>query len=383
MYQLTFLGTSAGIPTRQRNVSALAVKCVNPYLRGDKQSSNKHRPWLLIDCGEATQHQLLKTKLSPHQLHTICITHVHGDHCYGLPGLLASLSMSGRRRPLVIIAPKAIATLLDSVRLTTELYLTYPIRFIAIEDVLADPCATASTTLAAWVDNSDEMAAVDKQLTLSAGEVRLSFTPSHQLSIAIVPLSHRVASHAFVLTQSLSAQTLNVEKLRADGIAAGKQWGLLQRGHDVVTTEGRQLRAEDYLQSRSDDTTIIIAGDNDNPALLTPYMDQATVLVHEATYTDALLAKILARQQADAGAGAVNPMHSSAGQVARFAQQVQLPNLILTHFSARFQSFEDATATTPNMADIRSEVEQYYQGNCWLAADFKQFAVDKTVKLQQ
>ena len=98
--------------------------------------NSKSHPWLLIDCGEGTQQQLLHTKLSLHQLTAICITHVHGDHCYGLPGLLASAAMSGRRQPLTLIAPKAIATLLDAIVLTTELYLPFAIDFIAVEDIV-------------------------------------------------------------------------------------------------------------------------------------------------------------------------------------------------------------------------------------------------------
>ena len=117
MLKLTFLGTSAGVPTKQRNVTALAVESLNPYASNTQNAtqSKKSRPWVLVDCGEGTQQQLLHTKLSLHQLQAICITHVHGDHCYGLPGLLASAAMSGRCEPLIIVAPKAIATLLEAV----------------------------------------------------------------------------------------------------------------------------------------------------------------------------------------------------------------------------------------------------------------------------
>ena len=110
MLTLTFLGTSAGIPTKHRNVTALAISLINPY------SKAKNVPWILVDCGEATQHQLLKTPLSVMQLALICITHVHGDHCYGLPGLLASMAMSGRKHPLTVIAPQAIADYLAAVQ---------------------------------------------------------------------------------------------------------------------------------------------------------------------------------------------------------------------------------------------------------------------------
>ena len=89
--QLTFLGTSSGAPTRQRNVSATAIQ------------PERGRQWVLVDCGEATQHQLLRTHLSPLQLQAVLITHVHGDHCYGLPGLLASCQLNGRTAPLTLV----------------------------------------------------------------------------------------------------------------------------------------------------------------------------------------------------------------------------------------------------------------------------------------
>jgi ribonuclease BN (tRNA processing enzyme) len=81
---LLFLGTSSGTPTKARNVSALALL------------EDTGKGWYLVDCGEATQHQVLRTPLSLHALRAIFITHVHGDHCYGLPGLLASAGMAGR-----------------------------------------------------------------------------------------------------------------------------------------------------------------------------------------------------------------------------------------------------------------------------------------------
>jgi len=85
---LLFLGTCAGVPTKARNVSATAVI----------EASGSG--WYLVDCGEGTQHQLLRTPLSIRDLRAIFITHVHGDHCFGLPGLLASAGMSGRTQPL-------------------------------------------------------------------------------------------------------------------------------------------------------------------------------------------------------------------------------------------------------------------------------------------
>ncbi len=357
MLQLIFLGTSAGVPTKQRNVTALAIECLNPHLAGSKNSNNqnnshqnkKSRPWVLIDCGEGTQQQLLHTKLSLHQLTAICITHVHGDHCYGLPGLLASSAMSGRTEALTIIAPQAIANLLDAVKLTTELYLPFAINFIAIEDVLSEK--TIKDQSAVTID-------LDQQ---------------QQLKIDVTQLSHRVPSHAFGITQTISHRLLDTDKLAAAGIAAGALWGKLQQGEDVYTEQGQHLLSADYVHNDQIRTRIVVAGDNDTPACLTSAVQDTDLLVHEATYTAELLAKI--QEKVKAKHPDFDPMHSSAQQIGRFAQEAGLNNLILTHFSARYQSYDKPASAKDNMGHIRVDAETAYQGNLWLAADFAQYRV--------
>jgi len=356
MLKLTFLGTSAGVPTKQRNVTALAIECLNPHTSGVQQGSRqqnnqnkKSRPWVLIDCGEGTQQQLLHTKLSLHQLAAICITHVHGDHCYGLPGLLASAAMSGRREPLTLIAPKAIATLLDAITLTTELYLPFALNFVAIEEVLAEQGDT--------------------------NKVNISLSDQHQLDIDITPLSHRVASNAFGITQTISRRTLNTDKLVADGIPASALWGKLQQGEDVTTEDNRQLHSVDYINEEIQRTRVVVAGDNDTPNLLSEAVVDADLLVHEATYTHEVMMAIQARNPD------YDPMHSSAHVVGTFAQKMNLKNIILTHFSARYQNFDNPDSETPNMAYIRLDAESVYKGNLWLAADFDQYMVNGAVEL--
>jgi len=350
MLKLTFLGTSAGVPTKQRNVTALAIECLNPYSSSASQQPKKSRPWILIDCGEGTQQQLLHTKLSLHQLTAICITHVHGDHCYGLPGLLASAAMSGRREPLMLIAPKAIATLLEAITAPTELYLPFAINFMAIEELLSPDSGSNS-------------------------QVSISLDSQHQLDIDITLLSHRVASHGFGITQTISQRTLNTDKLTADGIPASALWGKLQQGTDVMTEDGRELRSADYVNNDAKRTRIVVAGDNDTPACLTSALVDTDLLVHEATYTHEVLTKIQAKNPD------FDPMHSSAQLVGKFAQDIGLKNLILTHFSARYQSFDNPDSSTANMGHIRLDAQSVYQGNLWLAADFDQYMVDGAVDL--
>jgi len=358
MLKLTFLGTSGGAPTKQRNVTVLAVECLNVHNSGSQQQSSsqhssnqnkKSRPWLLIDCGEGTQQQLLHTKLSLRQLTAICITHVHGDHCYGLPGLLASAAMSGRRDPLTLIAPNAIATLLEAIVSTTELYLPFTLDFVSIEDLLSQ--------------ESDK------------GKVTLELDGQQQIMIEVYPLSHRVPSHGFGITQTISHRLLNTDKLKESSIPASPLWGKLQQGEDVITEDGQQLRSADYVHNDMQRTKVVVAGDNDTPECLSAAVADTDLLVHEATYTHEVLMAIQARNPE------FDPMHSSAHVVGTFAQKIGVQNLILTHFSARYQSFDNPESETPNMAYIRLDAQSVYKGNLWLAADFAQYTVDGAATL--
>jgi len=116
--KLQFLGTSAGAPTRQRNVTSLAVMF------------EQRRDWYMFDCGEATQHQLLRSGFSPARLSKIFITHLHGDHVFGLPGLLSSRSMTiSSKRPVTIYGPKGIKDFVQSALRLSATHLSFALEF--------------------------------------------------------------------------------------------------------------------------------------------------------------------------------------------------------------------------------------------------------------
>ena len=147
-------------------------------------------------------------------------------------------------------------------------------------------------------------------------------------------------------------------------------WGKLKYGIDVNLDDNTLLKSADFVTTTLHKTVLIVAGDNDSPELLADAISDTDVLVHEATYTQAIADK---RKVAP---NYFDPMHSTAKQVAEFAQRSQLKNLILTHFSARFQPFDTPSSKTLNMSDIRAEVAASYQANFWLAQDFDEFEID-------
>lgn len=315
----TFLGTSAGTPTKARNVTGLALMHGKP----------KH--WYLIDCGEGTQHQLLYTPHSVMQLQAIFITHVHGDHTFGLPGLLTSASMLGRTEPLFLIAPRPVKTFVETALGNSDSSLSYELKYIDSE---ADEFY--------WEDGA--------------------------LEVMATPLSHRVSSRAFAFTEKNLERQLLKDRLQADGIEAGPAWGELQQGRDAVLENGTVLRSEQYTAITRQPRKIVVGGDNDTPDLLEAACQDAHVLIHEATYTQEVADRV--------GSW---PQHSSAAQVARFAEAAGVPNLVLTHFSSRYQLSRDAY---PHIGEIETEATGLYRGTLFLARDFATYRLDKDLTLR-
>ncbi|MCE5990747.1 MULTISPECIES: ribonuclease Z [unclassified Pseudomonas] len=314
---LLFLGTSAGVPTKARNVSATAVI----------EASGSH--WYLVDCGEGTQHQLLHTPLSIRDLRAIFITHVHGDHCFGLPGLLASAGMSGRTQPLDLVLPTALHDWVRQGLVASDTFLPFELRLLAVEDLVE------------W--------------------------RSEAVQVTSVQLSHRVPSVGFVFTELNPEPRLDIPRLEAKGIPRGPLWGDLAKGL-TVQHGGQLLHGSDYLRPSRPPRRVIVCGDNDNPALLADAARGADVLVHEATFTQAVVERT-----------GVTFGHSTAAAVARFAEAAGVRNLVLTHFSARYQH---DSRRSPSIDDVRAEALAHYSGRLVLAQDLQRYHIGRDGRLE-
>ncbi|MBD1583878.1 ribonuclease Z [Pseudoalteromonas sp. S16_S37] len=307
--QIQFLGTSSGSPSRYRNMSAVAV------------SFDSAKQWLLVDCAEGTQHQILETNLSPAKLAVICITHIHGDHCYGLPGLLSSMSLCGRSEPVSLIAPQKLIHFIHASLALTDVKLGFDLICHNVEELKAP--------------------------------LKLSLC-----QIEAIELKHRVPSFGYKITETQIPKKLKIEQLKADNIESGPHYNALQKGHDVVY-KNITLHAKEYTFDSWRPRTVIICGDNEKPAKLANYLSDVDLLVHEATFTHADLLKV-----------GTHTGHSDAKRVAEFAQQHAVARLALTHLSVRYHG--------PGMLEpLKREACEHYQGELYFAEDLLSLTIPK------
>ncbi len=305
--RLTFLGTGAGKPTRERNVSALGLEL-------DQQNC-----WYLFDCGEATQHQLQKSPLKLSKLSAIFITHLHGDHIFGLPGLLASKKMDQALRPVTIYGPPGIREFVETAIRISQMHLGFEIRYV-------------------------EFAPFD--------QFRFA-----QFTLTTIPLIHSIESFAFHIRENDISNRLDESRLRTIGLEPSPLYGEIKKGKPVLHN-GRYLNPADYMHSPIPGRKIIIAGDNQKPEILGEYLDNLDLLVHEATYTqrvyDNLPQKVL---------------HTTARDLGMACNRHHVKNLIATHISARYN--ENAK---PGEEVLKQEIEKtYLKGKVFIANDLDRF----------
>ena len=288
--ELFFLGTSAGVPTRTRNVTSILLDLQHPTRGG---------LWM-FDCGEGTQHQLLRTAAHPGKLDKIFITHLHGDHLFGLPGLLCSRSMAGNIQPLTIYGPPGIREFVETSLRISGSWTDYPLEIIEIKPGVVFKDDAYTVTAAA--------------------------------------LNHPVECYGFRIEERDKPGALDGAALIAAGVPFGPLFQQLKRGESVTLEDGRTINGAEYLSPPRPGKKLAIFGDTapcENALALAQGVD---LLVHEATLEVAMEEKANSRG------------HSSTHQAARLARDAQVKKLIVTHVSSRY----DAEGCAMLLAECRA-----------------------------
>lgn len=290
---LIFLGTGSGVPSKDRNVSALALTLLQ----------EQNSIWL-FDCGESTQHQILRTAIKPRKINKIFITHMHGDHIFGLPGLLSSRSFQGGDNLLTVYGPSGIKDYIETSLKVSGTHLSYPLSIIEI---------------------SEGPLFEDKQFTVFSKK-----------------LDHGIPSYGFRIVEKDRPGELLVEKLKEKGINPGPIYQQIKENDVVETTNGQTIHRKHFLGPDKKGRIITILGDTRSSMEFKSFVEKSDILVHEATFDESK--KDLAH----------NYFHSTAKQAATLAEESSVKKLLLTHLSSRYQKedsnklLEEAQEVFPN-----------------------------------
>ncbi|MFT8668235.1 MAG: ribonuclease Z [Liquorilactobacillus hordei] len=276
--EIEFLGTGAGSPAKSRNVTSIALKLLEEI----------NEVWL-FDVGEGTQHQILKTSIRPRKVTRIFITHLHGDHLFGLPGFLSSRSFQGAQQmgTLIIYGPKGVKDFVQLSLRVSQTKLTYKIKYIEIE-----------------------------KTGLLVNEA--------QFRVYVDRLDHRIECFGYRVVENDYAGELQVERLKEEHIPAGPIYGRLKAGEKVELPDGRVIDGQDYLGEKKRGRIVTILGDTRQTPSILGLAQNADVLIHESTF---------GRDEAQL---AFNYHHSTNMQAAKIAKQAEVKQLFLTHISARY-----------------------------------------------
>jgi len=298
--RIIFLGTGGGMPSRRRGLPAIAIKYAGSVL--------------LFDCGESTQRQAILAGVGFKKDFKIFLTHLHGDHVLGLPGLLYTTSMLDRNDPVEIYGPAGTKKVVESLLVTTYGMVGFPIEIIE----------------------------VDEGVVYASQEYR----------IEAIKTEHTTESLAYKLQEKERPGRMRVEYLESIGLPRGPLWGKLQRGHAVVY-KGRRITPEEAVGPPRKGRVVVYTGDTRPTERIVEFSRNADVLIHDATFSH----KLFERAKTEG--------HSTAKEAAEIAAAAAVKRLYLFHISPRYDDDPEQL-----LSEARSIFPQTY-----LSEDFMQFDV--------
>ncbi len=270
--KIIFLGTTAAVPTSKRGHTSIALKYRDEVI--------------LWDCGEGTQRQMIQKKLSYMKVTKIFITHLHGDHFLGLPGLIQTLSFSGRERPLQIYGPPG------------------------IKEIAEDLAGIGNFEL---------------NFNIQAKEYQKDGITTEHYKITPIEVEHSVPTYGLMF-EELKGKKFLREKAQELGLEPGPEYSKLQRGKQV-TVDGKTIAPSDVLGEQKKGIKIIYSSDT-LPSKNIEEQCKDAILIHDSTFDETLREK------------AKESMHSTSVDAAHIAKEGGAKKLFLTHISPRYKETE-------------------------------------------
>ncbi|HEY5735464.1 MAG TPA: ribonuclease Z [Nitrosopumilus sp.] len=270
--KLVFLGTSAAQPTENRGLSCICLE--------------REGEILMFDAGEAAQISFMKSGLGWNKKMKLFVTHLHGDHCVGILGLLQTMSMQNRTETLEIFGPNGIEEFIGANIKILNFGLSFPVMITTIKE----------------------------------GKI----FEDEKFSIYVSKANHSITSFSYLFEEKNKPGRFNLKKAKELGIPEGKLWSELQRGHEIIVNE-RKIRPDQVLGEQRPGKKIGISGDTMPTKDLEKFFENCDYLVFDSTFLDE------EKQRAQ------ETCHSTAKQAATLGKNANVKNLILTHFSARYK----------------------------------------------
>ena len=277
-FTVTILGSGSALPTSRRNPTSQFVLC-----------SNRN---ILIDCGEGTQMQMRKFGVKFQKIDIVLISHLHGDHYFGLVGLLSTMHLLGRTKSLKVYGP------------------------IGLDLILRSQLEADGNRLNYTIDVQELTAGYDGELF-----------QDEKIEISTFPLNHRVDTFGFVIIEKQKEAKLLQKKALRDNVKI-EYYHRLKKGEDIVE-DGVCIKAEEYTKKGPPAKKYAFCSDTKYSESIIPIIQDTDVLYHESTFLEKH--KKLAEPT----------KHSTARQAATIAKKAHVGKLILGHYSTRYDSLQD------------------------------------------
>ncbi len=277
-FEVLILGNSSALPAYGRHPTAQLV--------------NIHENYILIDCGEGTQERLALYHAKLHKIEHILISHLHGDHYFGLPGLITTMNLLGRKHPLYIYAPPGLDTLINDIIKLGQGVLNFEIHWTYIQ-----------------------------------GDARIMLLEDADKSIYAFPLKHRIPTYGFVIREKQGQRTFRGIQDQHE-LLSHEIIRRLKAGEDVQLEDGRIFKSEDYTDDPVSPRIYAYCSDTVYTPDILPPITSCDLLYHEATYTEEYKSK------------AKDNFHSTAREAATIALQAKVKKLLIGHFSSRYKELD-------------------------------------------